>query len=157
MSIVASTFPVLAFVAVPFVSFSTEPPPDGPVPHNTPSRILPTVPLSPVEDPGEPTVDEDWFELCVTIGSCSDLGSPCPPQQPFEGASAVWCGAPTLRGACEGWALWIDCQQINRDDGCGLELTGVCRYQPNGTLIDIHPGSIRSTGAFCPGTTCSWN
>ena len=157
MSPLGITFPVVAFVAVPFMSFSMEPPPDGPVPHKSPSRILPTVPLSPVEDPGAPTVDEAWFELCVTIGSCKDLGSPCPPQEPFDGAIAVWCDGTKLRGACGGWALWTDCQQIDRDDGCGLEMTGVCVYEPNETQPRIQPASIRPTGAFCPGTTCSWN
>jgi hypothetical protein len=151
------TFPIPALVVIPFLSLSTEQPPAGPVPHNTPSRILPTVPVTPVVTPGAPIVDEDWFALCTVIGSCKDLGSPCPPQVQNPPAIALWCDAPTLRGQCGGWALWTDCQQIDRNDGCGSQMSGVCAYDGYGGFLRIDPDSIKATGAFCPGTTCSWN
>jgi hypothetical protein len=46
------TFPVLAFVVIPSLStsLSTPQPPDL-VPHNTPTRVLPTVPVNPVVTP----------------------------------------------------------------------------------------------------------
>jgi hypothetical protein len=91
--------PVLAFVVIP--SLSMRQPPDL-VPHNTPSRVLPTIPVNPVVTPGAPIVDEEWFEQCNVIGSCKDLGNPSPPQVQNPPASAVWCDAPTLRGTCGG-------------------------------------------------------
>jgi len=155
MSLLGVTLPILALVVIP--SLSTQQPPAGPVPHNTPSRIVPTVPVTPVVAPGQPVIDEDWFKRCIVIGSCRDLGNPCPPQVQNPPASAVWCDAPTLRGECGGYSLWTDCQQIDRDDGCGSEMTGICVYDPYGGFDKVDPFSIRSTGAFCPGTTCSWN
>lgn len=146
-------FPMLAFVAIS--SLCTAQPPLL-VPHNTPSRILPTEPVTPVVAPGAPVVDEDLYESCNVIGSCKDLGSPCPPQVQSTPAIALWCDAPTLRGLCSGWS-WLDCQQITRNDGCGNQMRGVCAYDGYGGFLRIDPDSIKATGAFCPGTTCSWN
>lgn len=150
-------FPILPLVVAPFLSLPMQQPPAGPVPHNTPSRILPTEPVTPVVTPGAPVVDEEWFELCTVIGSCKDLGSPCPPQVQNPPAIALWCDAPTLRGQCGGSALWTDCRQIDRDDGCGNQMRGVCTYDGYGGFLRVDPASVMATGAFCPGTACSWN
>jgi hypothetical protein len=133
------------------------------VPHIDPVRVLPTEPHSPVEDSDwAPEIDEDWFEDCLPLGSCADLGRSCPPTHPGDEVgedglslgTAVWCDSTAPRGRCEGWAL-TDCVQISQDAYCGREWKGTCVYQSNGAFDRIHPGTIVATGNWCAGSGCT--
>jgi len=142
---------------------ATNSPPPVVAPHVNPVRVLPTEPHSPVQNPDwAPEVDEDWFEACLPLGTCADLGRSCPPTHPGdeEGedglwlGTAVWCDSTAPRGRCDGWAS-TDCVQISQDAYCGREWKGTCEYQSNGAFLRINPGSIAPTGNWCAASGCA--
>ncbi|RLS65440.1 MAG: hypothetical protein DWH96_00020 [Planctomycetota bacterium] len=127
-----------------------------PVPHNDPVRVLPSEPFEPVEIPRDPVLNDDWWAECAAIGRCVDLGSPCPVTRPLvDGTQAVWCSSSAQREECRHTWWPSVCSESISDYGCGEELTGVCAYGQNDLLIGIKPESVRSTGAWCPGSFCA--
>jgi hypothetical protein len=139
-------------------------PPDGTVPglvpHNDPQRLIPTVDPRPG---GGLQVVEDWWAICTVIGQCADLGTKCPPVNPYLGPQdpsnppppvmAIWCISTLSRGECE-FSWTSDCVLTSGPAVCGAQATGRCKFFYDGVFDRIDPNTVVFTGRMCPATRC---
>lgn len=133
----------------------------GPVPHNDPQRLIPTV--TPIPAGGLQVVD-DWWAVCAVIGQCADLGTKCPPVNPHLGPQdpttppppvmAIWCISTLSRGECEDYWWPSTCTLVSGPAVCGAEATGECEFFEGGVFDRIDPNTVVFTGSMCPATRC---
>ena len=140
------------------------PPVPGLIPHLNPERVLPTV--SPADEGESLEVVDQWLSRCNVIGQCADLGTKCPPQDPYGGQGqqnptnppppvmAVWCVSPLSRGECV-FAMFSVCESTSGPAACGAQATGRCRYDWTGSFDSIDPTSVVLTGQMCPAARCN--